>query len=325
VDEQGQVSRRRIFLADASAGLLSGLLYLSYILSFAFLVPVQQALYSRGMKAGLVSSLAAVLVILIGTVARMVQLKAFALSSLLPGLLPPMLLLAALVWLNAKTPRLSRIARLLLAVLGLSLIATPFLLRMGKDQTFLAQLYAYVEAMIESAGILEESPAMATELVNRSLRILGSGFSAFILLTLAASWYVGSIVAYKGRNLITQAIDKPAQLSAFRTPSVVLWPGLAVWTLLFIMLITKTQGLVSLIVWNLSLCAAALYGLQGLGVVSHLLQKPSVPGIFRLLVPLVAVTALFNTATSAVILIALPLLGITEVWIPYRSLKGAST
>jgi len=58
VDEQERLLKKRIILADATAGILSGFLYLSYVLSFAFLVPVQQSFAGRGMKAGLVSSLA---------------------------------------------------------------------------------------------------------------------------------------------------------------------------------------------------------------------------------------------------------------------------
>ncbi|MDX9826750.1 MAG: hypothetical protein RBT73_03290 [Spirochaetia bacterium] len=328
MDEQERLSQKRIFLADATAGLLSGFLYLSYILSFAFLIPVQQSFSGRGMRAGLVSSLAAFTVIAVGTVTRMIQLRLFDLISLVSGCLPPLLLLAALYWINATVPRLTRITRILLAALVLSIIALPFVLRMSSDSAFIGQLSAYVEETIDSSGVGFDESRLAAELVQRSLGIISAGFSAFILWILAGSWWLGSLLASKSRFTSDAGLaseKKVLRIAAVKVPHLALWPSLLLWSLLFIALALKAEGLIRLLAWNLALCAASIYGLQGIGVLSFLLHKPGVPVLLRRLLPLALIAALFNQATSAVVLIGLPVLGITEVWIPYRNLKGAST
>ncbi|NLX45445.1 MAG: hypothetical protein GXY71_05985 [Treponema sp.] len=327
MDEQERLSQKRIFLADATAGLLSGFLYLSYILSFAFLIPVQQSFSGRGMRAGLVSSLAAFTVIAVGTVTRMIQLRLFDLISLVSGCLPPLLLLAALYWINATVPRLTRITRILLAALVLSIIALPFVLRMSSDSAFIGQLSAYVEETIDSSGVGFDESRLAAELVQRSLGIISAGFSAFILWILAGSWWLGSLLASKTRAALAglRPVRKVPRLAAVKVPHKALWPSLSLWSFLFLALVLKAQGLWLLLAWNLALCAASIYGLQGMGVLSFLLHKPAVPALLRRLLPLALIAAFFNQATSAVVLIGLPVLGITEVWIPYRNLKGAST
>ena len=327
MDEQERLAKKRILLADVSAGLLSGFLYLSYILSFAFLVPVQQSIAGRGARAGLVSSVVAFVVIAAGTGVRMVQLRFFDFISLLSGCLPPLLLLAALYWINAETPKLPRIARVLLAVLVLSLIALPFVLRMEKDRAFISQLSAYVEETIDSSGLALDKTGLAAELVRRAINIISSGFSVFILWMLAGSWWLGSLLASKTRAALAglRPVRKVPRLAAVKVPHKALWPSLSLWSFLFLALVLKAQGLWLLLAWNLALCAASIYGLQGMGVLSFLLHKPAVPALLWRLLPLALIAAFFNQATSAVVLIGLPVLGITEVWIPYRNLKGAST
>ncbi len=327
MDEQERLLKKRIILADATAGILSGFLYLSYVLSFAFLVPVQQSFAGRGMKAGLVSSLAAFLVITVGTVVRMVQLRFFDFLYLASACLPPLLLLAALFWINAESPRLSKMIRIFLAVLVLSLIALPFVLRMSKDSTFTDQLSAYVKETIDTSGLAIDEPRLAAELVQRAIGIISAGFSAFILWVVAGSWWLGSMLASKSRAAMLgfEPVKKPLRLAEVKVPHAALWPSLLLWSLLFIALALKAEGIIRLLVWNLALCAASIYGLQGIGVITFLLQKPGIPALLRRLLPLALTAALLNQATSAVVLIGLPVLGITEVWIPYRNLKGAST
>jgi hypothetical protein len=328
VDEQERLLKKRIFFADATAGILSGFLYLSYILSFVFLVPVQQSFAGRGMRAGLVSSLAAFVVIVVGTAVRMIQLRFFDFLSLVSGALPPLLLLAALYWINAEKPKLSRIVRISLALLVLSLTALPFVLRMGNDAAFIGQLTAYVEETIDTSGLAVNEPKLAAELVERAVGIIGAGFSAFILWILTGSWWLGSLLASKSSRaaLAGTAPEKEVpRLAAVKVPNAALWPSLLLWVLLFGVLALKAEGILRLLAWNLALCAASIYGLQGIGVLSFLLHKSGVPALLRRLLPLALVAALLNQATSAVVLIGLPVLGITEVWIPYRNLKGAST
>jgi hypothetical protein len=327
VDEQERLAKKRVFLADATAGLFSGFLYLSYLFSFAFLVPVQQSFAGRGSRAGLVSSFVAFAVITAGTVVRMLQLRFFDFISLLSSCLPSLLLMVALYWINADKPRISRIARILLATLVLSLAALPFVLRMEKDTAFIGQLSAYVTETIDASGLALDEPRLASELVRRAIAIIGSGFSAFILWILAGSWWLGSLIASKSRSALAghAPVKNLPRLAAVKVPLKALWPSLLLWGLLFMALAFKVQGLWLMLAWNLALCAASIYGLQGVGVLSFLLHKPAVPTLLRRLLPLALIAALLNQATSAVVLIGLPVLGITEVWIPYRNLKGAST
>ena len=60
---------------------------------------------------------------------------------------------------------------------------------------------------------------------------------------------------------------------------------------------------------------------QGLGIVTHLLKKWNTPKAMRIMI---AVTAVISLATPMGIIVAaaLPLIGVTEIWIHYRKPKG---
>lgn len=318
--------RNKELLLNASTGALSGLLYLSYILSFGFLVPVQYSFVARGRKSGYVTALCAAIVIVIGQAVSMLELHAVKPLYLAASIVPPLIFLAAIGFVNTPVGKLPNMAKILIASAVLSLAASPFVLRMTTDKTFSSWLSDTVQSAIGSAGLGGESLSYARTAVESAITVLQSAFSAFILCTVALSWWLGSLWAAR-RRARDQKIDgsifaslNPANV---HVPSLALWPTLVSWSLLFAVLLTHTGGITAAIVWNISLCLASLYAVQGIGILFHLFKQTNATRILRILVPLAILAAAVSSTAGAVIMIALPVLGITEVWLPYRKLKGA--
>jgi hypothetical protein len=63
--------------------------------------------------------------------------------------------------------------------------------------------------------------------------------------------------------------------------------------------------------------------MQGIGIISHLSRQFNATRIVRLLAPLAVMAIALSNTAGAIIMITLPILGITEVWLPYRDVKGA--
>jgi hypothetical protein len=321
-----QFARNKEFILNASTGLLSGFLYLSYVLSFAFLVPVQHAFAGRGKKSGLVAAAFAFLVIAFGQAGRMLEMQAFDALVLAAGILPPLLLLVAISFINTRIGSLSNGSKIFVAAAILSAIAAPFVMKATSDKDFSSWLIEYIGSAMSSSGMGADGASYAKTAVNSAIGVLQSAFAVFILWVLAGSWWLGSWFAARSAvrsNMADETTFASIRLAAVRVPAMVLWPTLLSWTLLFVALLTKQEGLVAAAAWNFALCAASLYAMQGIGILSHLLKQFNATRLLRIIAPLAFMAVALSSTAGAIILIVLPLLGITEVWFPYRNLKGA--
>lgn len=321
-----QLAKNKELLLTASTGLLSGLLYLSYVLSFAFLVPVQHAFAGRGKKSGFIAAGIAMFVIAAGQVGRMIEMRVLDPIVLVAGVLPPLLFLAAIGFINAKIGSLHIGGKIFIASAALAAIAAPFVMKATSDKNFSSWLVEYVGSAMNSSGIGTDGPNYARAAVDGAIRLVQSAFAAFILWIIAGSWWIGSFYAARKALRETQAGESllaSIRLASMHVPSFALWPTLLSWALLFVALLTKQTGFLAAAAWNIALCSASFYAMQGMGIVSHLFKQFNANRLLRILAPLAIAAVALSSTAGALILIVLPLLGITEVWLPYRNLKGA--
>ena len=330
MDGSVRLVRNKEFLLNASAGLLSGFIYLSYVLSFAFLVPVQHAFAGRGRKSGLIAAAFAFLVIAVGQIFRMLEIKTLDPVILASGIVPPLLLLAAIGFINMKPAKLGRGLSILIATALLSGLAAPFVMKATSDKNFSAWLVEYVASAMNSTGTGGDSLFNAQAAVDSAIGVIRSAFSALILWIMAGSWWFGSVIAARGaaremrrEGKVDGTVKTFMNLADIRVPSIALWPTLLAWTLLLVVLMTKRTDILATTAWNIALCAASLYAVQGMGILSHLSKQFNATRFLRLLAPVAILAVALSSAVGAIIMIALPVLGITEVWLPYRSIKGA--
>jgi len=317
---------RKAFLIDAASGLVSGFLYLSLILSFAFLIPIQSSFAGRGRRSGFITAGLAIAVITIGQGFRLMSIGAFDLGLCLASSVPPLLLLGAMGLINQRLGRLGAGTRILLVSAILSLAAAPFILSTTADKVFVESMKAYVTSAAESSGIDSGSLNGVDEAIGSSIRTVSSAFVPLIFWMLGFSWLYGSRMA--ARSLTKTPEERNARiaklkLGKYKVPQVALWPTLATWIFLFVVLAAKLGGLASILAWNLALCSALLYAVQGLGIMGFLSERYPLARFLRLLAPLVVILIILNSTIGAITLIVLPMLGITEVWFPYRNFKGA--
>ncbi|MEW6550235.1 MAG: hypothetical protein AB1407_12320 [Spirochaetota bacterium] len=323
--ETDRMARQKDFLAQGFAGLFSGFLYLSYALSFVFLVPVQHAFRKRGTKRGLAVAAMAMATIAMGQAGRLNELKSLDFRSLAVGLAPPLLFLASIIFANAKTGKLSSPMKILISALAISLLAAPMVVESTENTGLVANLKAYVVAAYEASGA-DANPAELHGAVDAAIQVLRSAFSVFILWMIAGNWWLGAWTAAKSREKETGAEDPRTEglrMSNFHIPSFLLWPTLGTWAGLFVILATGTKGIPALVGWNLALWTASFYAVQGIGILWHFSERYKAGRLARLFLPLLVLLLFVAPAAAAVALSILPILGITEVWLPYRTLKGA--
>jgi hypothetical protein len=310
------------------ASLASGLLYLSVYVSFAFLIPIQLATSRFGRKSGWIASVLALCVITIGSGARALSIGPLGIGELAMAALPPAALLLALGFVNAAFWEGRWLSiRLLGASVALALAAFPALNGLWKD----ADLNAYIVGRLDAVfAPLREQAALtggfdaaalaatidAAALAATAKEALLSSILAIILALLGGSWWLGSSLSRSG-----EGVQKAPPLPDVRIPQVLVWPFLAAWASVLATMVFKAAILLRSVAWNCALAMSVVYAAQGLGIIAHFFKRWNLPRSLR--IAAVAVAILSAPMAGSAIGIALPLLGVTEVWIPYRNLKGA--
>jgi hypothetical protein len=141
--------------------------------------------------------------------------------------------------------------------------------------------------------------------------LAGFGFGYFVnvgaALYLGTSWGIGP---GSGRS-------RPA-LRDFRLPENFVWPLIGSWALVLLNQYVPL-GLLKTVAMNAGFICLFLFGMQGLGIIQHLMERnPRRRMQLNRIVIIALVAALFIPILTVAALVLVPLLGISEIWVNYR-------
>lgn len=320
---------RKPYAAPLAAGLASSLLFLSVILSFAFLLPIQIVFGRFGRRTGGAAAGISALGIAIVQGWRLAAAGASGALSISAGMLPPLALLGALVLVNAPLWRgLAAAYKVLAVTAACALCALPLLIAVERDASFagfLEKLFGDFLSPLRSAlGEGYEASALAAsldpkDLVATFLATLRDSYAAVLLCYIGGSWRLGNRLSGPG----SRGREETGAIDDLRLPYPLLWAFLASWSLVLAAVLLRAPEALSAFAWNCAISLSLAYAAQGFGIVTHLLKSWRMPRSLRIVFAAMAALALATPTAGAAVAIALPLFGVTEIWIPYRKAKGA--
>ena len=128
---------------------------------------------------------------------------------------------------------------------------------------------------------------------------------------LTVSWYISDAVSRKWHK-------KPKfQLINFIVPETLIWPLIvSLVGVLFDVFIGL--GWFGYLMWNSTFIMIFIYGLHGIGLVKYLIARYKVPGNIRRFIAIISFAVLLLPGVNLVILIGVPMLGVSELWIRFR-------
>jgi hypothetical protein len=321
---------RRPQAAFIAAGAASGLLYLSILFSFAFLLPVQVAFGRNGRRSGLAAAgiSAAILCVAFGW--RLAAAGALSAGNLAESLAVPLVLLGALALVNAPfkgDP--APVYRILAATALCACAALPAIIALSRDASIATYLEGRIGAFlapmrqaVAGAGDGYEASALAAsldpkDLVAMSIAMLRDSYAAVIFLLIGGSRRLGNRLSGQG----SRGREDSGAIDELRLPYPLVWAFLISWSLVLAAEFLRAPEAASAFAWNCALVLSLAYAAQGLGIATHLFKSWNMPKSMRILIAVMAVISLVTPVGMAVAA-ALPLLGVTEIWIHYRKPKG---
>jgi hypothetical protein len=320
--------RRNPSTIFVAAGLASSLLYVSVILSFAFLLPLQIAYGRFDRKTGLASAGVAVAGILLAQGWRLASAGAIGAPDIAMALAAPLALIGALCLMNASFGQLGApIYRLLVLTFALAVAAIPLFIYLDTDASIAAYLEERVATFLlplkSAAGEGYDASALIAaldpkELVAQSFTVLRSSYAAILFLLIGGSWRIGNRLSGEG----ARGREETPAIDELCLPFFLVWAFLASWALVLAAVALKAPAMASAFAWNCAITLSLAYAAQGLGIVTHLFKSWNMPKSLRVTIAILALLSLATPKLGLAIAVLLPLFGVTEIWIPYRKPKG---
>ncbi len=307
---------REVWIETAGLAVAAAALYASGFFALLFLLPLAALLRRRGFGALLWGAGIAVLGITIVDVVRLSRLGAGLGSSWLIAWnwTLPVGLLVGLVVMEAPLPRLGRtLYRLLAGWVAAMVVTVPLFLKVGADGTLRSFLESQFAALGAAPEAGEAGSSGAEMLADTAVRVLGNTYGVGLLVLLVLNWYLGAYLAYR----FSTGVAPPPRIARFVVPA------RAVWVLIasvagVVLTFFATLGPVEPVAWNVALVSLLLYGVQGIAVARHLLAHYRVQQGVRMLIIIGAIVLLFVPGVNLIVLLGLPGLGVSELWIDYN-------
>ena len=238
-------------------------------------------------------------------------------------------LFAGLIWVNVYSPAMVRwrLTHRLLAATGaagvVGLLASAALAGSADFVAGMTELFKNVMAVFreaaDNAGQAFSFGGADPELLMRAFwdYLLG-GFIFGYFVNLSGAWYLGGVWGSRSR-----LAGRPA-LGGYALPDIMIWPLIGCWAIVLAARFTAL-GHVRDVALNGGLVFLFLFGLQGLGVLQHLVARSPRLRDSRRYWMVAVLVLLFAPRLATAVLVAVPLLGVSEIWVKYRSRwKGES-
>lgn len=321
---------------------LSTLLYRLGMGPLVFLVPLQVLYIRRGEKSFAWAAFASLVSIIgIGLLLTRMRTSSDALASAaaaslqIPSLVFELTVVVlmigglALIQLpemnpDLRLPRYRRATRLVLATVIAGALSVPTILYLTDNQAFSSVIREFFETLVQRTNsAINNSQAetlpgavqpIQTETVLEYIRmVMRRTYLFYYFLILTFNWWLGTIIGARSVG------KRPGltRIAEFKLPDRYVWPLIASLALVVLNIVAPIRPL-EVLAWNALLILGFLYAVAGLGIIRHLLRKLNVRPRVRWLLIIAIVVLAMTPRIGIVILILLPGLGVSEVWLKYR-------
>jgi hypothetical protein len=321
-----QGSSRR--LRDAAIAVILATVFSQFgLLLFFFTVPLYALYYRKGFSDLLKASgtVFVILIVLAFWKTRLVADTDLRRALVVIEMIIPVLLMLGLFFVIDVIPVISgyrRLLRMLIATLAAALVFVPVYILLVNNQVFTDAVTAQLNAVV-GVFTAEETGTYETEVFKSYLGEEGliGYMKNFYLKSAGAIYFLILMISSRAADLVLVRFGRKGilRLVDFNVPEILLWPMLlsAVAMLVDIFDLLKL-GIISPIIWNASIILLFLYGLQGLAIIRSLFIRFKVPNGLRLMTEFILIMILVMPGINLVVIIGLPVLGISETWINLR-------
>jgi len=316
---------RRTWIEAAGFAAIATLFYQSPVLVMAFLIPLELLMLRRGEEWYAIACGITLVLVLATKLIQFSRVQGLELSAglMLLELFMPVLFMGGLYVLS--TPRLDgyrRLYRFLAVAVTAGIVSIPVVIYLGQSDLFTqalqAQLQHAEQIVAQSSGAatgdsVPAPPEAMQQLLRMATQLILSSYVFGFAVVLAGNWYAARLLATR---FFRKNVSVP-RLERFVLPPWAVWALLVPWAGVLLDAVSGL-GVFRYPVWNAALVMLFLYGMQGIGILWHVLDKYNMSRGVRMFIGVGLIILILVPGLNVLVAVGIPGLGVSEIWINYN-------
>jgi hypothetical protein len=313
---------KRDYIGALIASCVSVFAYQTGFFFFLFLVPLQLLLFRSGLK------VARIAVLGVGIALVYLGIRHTALGNgdvrrylLLVELVIPFLLLGGFLLENGFFGNLGGVLlNALLATAIAALVSIAVLHVLLNNEAFIAyyktqfaEMFNILKSTLAGSSDIDLIPMMDMDVDTMLSHVSSVFFKGFLF-----AYFCILFVSYTFALSVERLTKHEAGIITVMIPDYFVWVLIAALSLVLVDARFQPNPVLGYVGWNVFLIVMFLYGLRGMGLIRQMLEVRKVHPVVRFFLAFAAFMLLMHPRYGRVLLVGIPLIGISEIWFKYK-------
>ncbi|MBR4683658.1 MAG: DUF2232 domain-containing protein [Spirochaetia bacterium] len=313
---------KRDYIGALIASCVSVFAYQTGFFFFLFLVPLQLLLFRSGLK------VARIAVLGVGIALVYLGIRHTALGNgdvrrylLLVELVIPFLLLGGFLLENGFFGNLGGVLlNALLATAIAALVSIAVLHVLLNNEAFIAyyktqfaEMFNILKSTLAGSSDIDLIPMMDMDVDTMLSHVSSVFFKGFLF-----AYFCILFVSYTFALSVERLTKHEAGIITVMIPDYFVWVLIAALSLVLVDARFQPNPVLGYVGWNVFLIVMFLYGLRGMGLIRQMLEVRNVHPVVRFFLAFAAFMLLMHPRYGRVLLVGIPLIGISEIWFKYK-------
>ena len=313
---------KRDYIGALIASCVSVFAYQTGFFFFLFLVPLQLLLFRSGVKITRIAVLGVgVALVYLGFRYTAQVASDVRGCMLLVELVIPFLLLGGFLLENGFFGNMGGVLlNALLATAVTALVSIAVIQVLLNNEAFIAyykvqfsDLFNILKSALNASSDIDLIPMMDMD-VDTMLRHVSSVFYKGFLF----AYFCILFLSYTFALSVERLTKHEAGIITVMIPDYFVWVLIAALSLVLIDARFQPNPVLGYVGWNVFLIVMFLYGLRGMGLIRQMLEVRKVHPVVRYFITFATVLLLLHPRYGRVLLVGIPLIGISEIWFKYK-------
>ena len=312
---------KRDYIGALIASCISVFAYQTGFFFFLFLVPLQLLLFRSGLKVARV----AVLGVGIALVYLGIKHTAFGNGDvrgylLLVEFVIPFLLLGGFLLENGFFGNLGGVLLNALLATAITALVSIAVLQVLNNEAFIAyykaqfaEMFNILKSALAGSSDIDLIPMMDMDVDTMLVHVSSVFYKGFLF-----AYFCILFLSYTFALSVERLTKHEAGIITVMIPDYFVWVLIAALSLVLIDARFQPNPVLGYVGWNVFLIVMLLYGLRGLGLIRQMLEVRKVHPVVRYFIAFATVILLLHPRYGRVLLVGIPLIGISEIWFKYK-------
>ena len=312
---------KRDYIGALIASCISVFAYQTGFFFFLFLVPLQLLLFRSGLK------VARIAVLGVGIALVYLGIRHTAIGNgdvrgylLLVELVIPFLLLGGFLLENGFFGNLGGVLLNALLATAMTALVSIAVLQVLNNEAFIAyykaqfaEMFNILKSALAGSSDIDLIPMMDMDVDTMLVHVSSVFYKGFLF-----AYFCILFLSYTFALSVERLTKHEAGIITVMIPDYFVWVLIAALSLVLIDARFQPNPVLGYVGWNVFLIVMLLYGLRGLGLIRQMLEVRKVHPVVRYFIAFATVILLLHPRYGRVLLVGIPLIGISEIWFKYK-------